>query len=138
VFDQYFVGRLKKDVQRLHLRFPELGDVGFPERLSLRGFDDLYTAPRSGFVDAADYYRRCSAAGLVSNISLPALILCAMDDPVVDADSLAKAEFSDSCDLVLTPQGGHVGFLGSAAQRLSFRWMDDLIMRWVLKKTQGS
>ena len=29
--------------------------------MTIRLFDDLYTAPRRGFADATDYYRRASS-----------------------------------------------------------------------------
>src|SRR5262249_43161796 len=39
-------------------------------------------APRGGFADALDYYRRASALPLLARIAVPTLILTASDDPL--------------------------------------------------------
>lgn len=131
-FDQYFVGVLRKHVARLHRHFPDLPSIEFPETLTLRQFDDLYTAPRCGFRDAADYYARSSSGPLLPQIHYRSLVLCAADDPVVDARCYANVATSDRFQLIVTPQGGHVGFLGGPGKPwYSVRWMDNLILNWI-------
>src|SRR5262249_5880604 len=75
LYDTYFVREL---IQEAHLRqhhFPDLPPLRFPRRMTIRLFDDLYTAPRCGFADALDYYRRVSSFRLVPRIQLPTFIL---------------------------------------------------------------
>ncbi len=43
-------------------------------------FDDIYTAPLNGFVDAADYYARNSAVNWLDRIGVPTLLLSAALD----------------------------------------------------------
>ncbi len=87
-------------------------------------FDDAFTAPLSGFGDAATYYRRCSAAPLLRQIRVPTTILAAADDPIVPIAPLRDAAHSDAVDLVTDERGGHLGFL----TRERRRWMDDLVI----------
>jgi predicted alpha/beta-fold hydrolase len=54
----------------------------------IREWDDRLVAPRHGFADAADYYRRASAGPLLGRLRVPALVVAADDDPLVPADTL--------------------------------------------------
>jgi predicted alpha/beta-fold hydrolase len=131
-FDRYFVNALLRHVERLHRQFPEMPRPHFPKDLTLRGFDDVYTAPRSGFRDAADYYAQSSSEQFIPAIRRRSLVLCAADDPIVDAKSYRRLAPSDHVQVVLTPSGGHVGFLGRSADAwLGVRWMDDLVLNWL-------
>ena len=104
---------------------------------SIRAFDSAITAPRWGFKDVDDYYKRASPLNniLENPIKLPpALFVQSLDDPWVPPDSAKKLanRFSDCNDLdrldvVLTSQGGHNGFHHSKGC-----WGDDLIMRWLV------
>ncbi len=138
-FDRYFVGLLLRHKARLHRHFPDLPDVTFPQRMTLRLFDDIYTAPRSGFRDAADYYARSSAEQFVPHIRCRSLVVCSADDPIVDADCYRRLPTSEYVQVVLTPHGGHVGFLARPdASRRGVRWMDDLILNWLKKLPRRS
>ena len=83
VYDQYFVRLLVKDAWERQRYFPDLPPLRFPRRMTIRLFDDLYTATRNGFVDALDYYRRASSLPLIGRIAVPTLILTARDDPFI-------------------------------------------------------
>ena len=129
-FDAYFVKQLRVTAQRLAALESQV--VSLPVHMTLRGFDDAYTAPRSGFRDAADYYRRCSALPLLGAITKPTLIVAAADDPIVDVSGLEATAPSDYLDLVVTERGGHLGFLGRGAA--SWRWMDDVLLSWLSQR----
>jgi predicted alpha/beta-fold hydrolase len=77
-------------------------------------YDDRFVAPRNGFADAEDYYRRSSAAGYLGAIATPTMIIHALDDPWVPAASYRSVEWRGQPALtpLLAPRGGHVGFHG--------------------------
>lgn len=77
-------------------------------------FDDVFVAPRNGFADADDYYSKCSAAGMLGDISTPALLIHARDDPWVPAAAFENIDFAElpNISLALTDSGGHLGFHG--------------------------
>lgn len=131
LFDQFFVWKLRYDTYKLHKQFPDIPRPKIPLKISLTQFDDYYTAPRSGFSSAQDYYSKSSSAPLVQNIDVPCLILCSHDDPIIEAKSVANLKLSSSTELVMTKAGGHVGFLGRAGSSFENQWMDNLIARWV-------
>lgn len=80
---------------------------------SLKAFDDLYTAPVHGFLDAEDYWRRCSALGFLEDIRIPTLLINALNDPFLGRACFPYTAARRNSMLFLeTPHsGGHVGFL---------------------------
>ena len=79
-------------------------------------FDDRFVAPRNGFDGADDYYRRCSAANMLGDISTPALLIHARDDPWIPATAYDTINVPrlPKITLALANSGGHVGFHGRA------------------------
>jgi len=131
VLDRFFVDGLRRHVAEIHRHFPELHEPRFPKRMTLMDFDEAYTAPRGGFMNARDYYARSSSGPLVASIRAPTLLLYAEDDPLIDTDALRALRSRSQLDVVATPQGGHVAFLGNPLGGRPFRWMDELLLRWV-------
>lgn len=131
-FDSYFVKRLCRDVSRLNAKDPEFFLPEFPKKLTLRGFDDLYTAPSGGFTSAADYYNRASSLHLIPDIPYRTLIIGSDDDPVVDMTPLKALRLQSHQTLVVTERGGHCGYLGFGPKKTSsLRWMDHMILDWM-------
>ncbi len=131
VYEHYFVRLLCRSVHERHRRFPELGIPRLPSRLSLFEFDDLYTAPQCGFLNAVDYYQRASSAPLIPNIRVPTALLFAADDPLIDIDSLDHIDRPAHVELHKTTRGGHLGFLGRSHDSVGLRWMDSRILEWL-------
>jgi uncharacterized protein len=126
-----FLKSLQTDVERLHKKFPELGPWKFPDQMNITLFDELYTAPRSGFKDANDYYRQSSALTYLPEIKLPTFLLCSIDDPVVDATQLVESTPNKNLDILLTEHGGHVGFVGWGTRWDETRWSDQAVSNWI-------
>jgi len=104
--------------------------IRVPALASLMEFDDLYTAPRSGFADGQDYYRRCSSLPRLGAITTPAVIVTAGDDPFVDPGVYRSAELPAPVLLHVEPAGGHIGYL--ARDGLGFRhWLDGALAHYV-------
>lgn len=131
VFNDFFVKGLLGDIAKLHQTFPDLPKLDLPPISTVYQFDDLYTAPRSGFQDAHDYYTRCSSAQFIKTITLPTLILYAKDDPVISRRQFLKLPQKDNLDTILTKHGGHVAWLGKTDKCCHYRWMDRVILKWV-------
>ncbi|MEQ1868770.1 MAG: alpha/beta fold hydrolase [Vicinamibacterales bacterium] len=81
---------------------------------SVRDFDQLYTAPHFGFLDATDYYHRASAMRVVDRITIPALIITAEDDPFVPSAPFRHTAVTGNphITLAISAHGGHCGFIG--------------------------
>lgn len=81
---------------------------------SVYAFDDRFVAPRNGYADADDYYRQCSAAGMLAEIGTPALLIHARNDPWIPAGAFEDIDAGalPKISLALADSGGHVGFHG--------------------------
>jgi len=84
---------------------------------SIYEFDDRFIAPRHGFAGADDYYERCSARRYVAEITVPTLVIHALDDPWIPRAAYDTVDWTKlgPVRLVLTPGGGHVGFHDAAS-----------------------
>lgn len=99
----------------------------------LYDFDELYTAPASGFPSADDYYNCASAAPVVPRIRVHTTILASEDDPVVCAAPLTRLSLPPNVRLCLTRYGGHLGFIGKRGIDPDRRWMDWRVIEWLLE-----
>lgn len=132
-YDLYFAKRLvrqlsnstqwRKDVPLASVRRP-------PRRLY--DFDELYTAPASGFESADHYYDRASSRSVISQIRVHTTILASKDDPVVCTEAFRGVKFPPNVTMCLTQYGGHLGFFGRRGVDPDRRWMDWRLLEWLL------
>ncbi|EPR67487.1 YheT family hydrolase [Cyclobacterium qasimii] len=114
-----FLHSLKQKIRQKALVFPDK----FPTKKlshirSIRAFDNEYTAPLHGFIDADDYYNRCSALHYLSKINHPTLILNAQNDPFLSNSCFPSMidAYSENLFLEYPKHGGHVGFSPRSGQ----------------------
>jgi predicted alpha/beta-fold hydrolase len=130
VYNRYFIRHLVAQVRARERLIPGLRCTRFPRQLTLRGFDEVYTAPWGGFADAHDYYRRASALPLLGRIAVPALVLTARDDPFIAVGPFEELRPPPHVRVVIAAHGGHLGFLGADGAG-GIRWADRLVAAWV-------
>jgi len=136
IYDRYFARNLVKQV-RWHQRFfPDDSLPSFPRKPTMRQFDDLWTAPRWGFADAQDYYRRVSALPVLGQISTPVLIVAARDDPFIVVEPFENLPHGANLEVHVAEHGGHLGFLGRDGGG-GFRWAEARVFKWVLGQLHG-
>jgi len=131
-YEKFFLRGLLSEARQRHRYFPDLPPLRLPRRMTMRVFDDLYTAPTCGFADAVDYYRRASALPLVPRINVPTLILTARDDPFIAVEPIESLPRTDYLTVQILSHGGHLGFLGWDGKG-GVRWSDRRIVDWVLR-----
>jgi predicted alpha/beta-fold hydrolase len=66
-----------------------------------------------GFLNADDYWTKCSARQFLHAITVPTLLLSAKDDPFLTeaAFPFSEAENNPHLTLEVPARGGHLGFL---------------------------
>ena len=112
VYARMFLRTMKPRALAKLQQFPGLFDG---ERLrrarTLFEFDDVFTAPLHGFRGTLDYWQRASAKPRLARITMPALVLNALNDPFVPASSLpVPQDVGHHVQLWQPAHGGHVGF----------------------------
>lgn len=78
----------------------------------IRDYDHYATCHVGKFETVDTYYRHCSSAAYVGNVSVPLLCISALDDPVCTREAIPWDECRANPNIVLaTPQhGGHLAF----------------------------
>ncbi len=108
-FKNHLIDRLTQK-QKL---FPNVISVEEINKIrTLKDFDDVYTSKAHGFKDALDYYEKCSSLQFLSGISVPSLIINALDDTFLSPECypIKEAKANDNLFLEMPKHGGHVGF----------------------------
>ncbi len=99
----------------------------------LYAFDNVFTAPLHGFKDTTDYWCRASSKPLLPLIQVPALVVNALNDPFVPADSLPGPSDVGPCVTLWQPEhGGHVGF-AQGRWPGHVRAMPDAVSDWLAR-----
>lgn len=126
IYMQRFLQDLRGKMQQKAHVFPNLINTsGFEHIRDFHQFDNRYTAPLHGFLDAQDYWARCSALPRLKNICVPSLIVNAADDPFLSADCYpeSKSILGRHVHMEITKWGGHVGFV--ARRRDGLYWSEE-------------
>ncbi|HEV3238742.1 MAG TPA: alpha/beta fold hydrolase [Gemmataceae bacterium] len=130
LYERHFLKDLIAEAVARQQVFPDLPPLRFPRTMTIRLFDELYTAPRRGFADASDYYRRSSSMPLLERIQVPTLILAARDDPFIAVEPFEALSLPASVRVRIQNHGGHLGFLGRDGAG-GYRWAEQRIVDWI-------
>jgi predicted alpha/beta-fold hydrolase len=133
LYDQFFVRDLLAQLRQKEFSFPDEPRARFPQPLTLRVFDEVYTAPHCGFNSALDYYRRSSSAPLLPHIPMRTLILTARDDPFIAVEPFEEAKVPNHIEIKIVPHGGHLGFLGRDGAG-GLRWAEQYVTEWIASR----
>ena len=130
----------RRFVRRMQARLCATGryrEADFAGLRSIMEIDERITAPSFGFGNARHYYGTQSAIRYLDGIRVPTLLIHAQDDTLVPFDSVASgvASRNPRIELLASPHGGHLGFIGRRPHRF---WADDAIMEWVLRQPRAA
>lgn len=121
LYERFLVGKLKSDTSRSRMPLTDEESAGIAQLRTITEFDDLITAKHNGWRDAAEYYAVNSSAQFLPRITVPTLVVHALDDPMIPAGPYraidwAALEAETPVRRAITPHGGHVGFHERGAQ----------------------
>lgn len=114
IYMERFMISLRRKIRKKIQLFPDqVEDKGLKEMRTFRQFDDAYTAPMHGFDDANNYWARCSSKPVLSQITVPTLLINSIDDPFLPTECYPYdiARESEHFHLEVPSHGGHVGFI---------------------------
>ncbi|MSR14678.1 MAG: hydrolase [Gammaproteobacteria bacterium] len=88
-------------------------------------YDEHVTAPLHGFASAADYYAQSSSRNFIKRITIPTLVVHALDDPFLPASAVPlEHEIVASITFELVARGGHVGFVMPHLKAVTNSWLE--------------
>jgi hypothetical protein len=129
LYQRHLLGGLRRAIGAKYADCPEACPVplGELDRLTtFRAFDDRFTAPVHGYAGAADYYARGSCRPYLASITVPTLVVHALDDPFTTPDAVpAPEEAAPAVRLEIHRHGGHVGFVAGAIPGRARYWLDE-------------
>ena len=98
-----------------------------------RDFDTHVTAPLHGFRDAEHYYAAASCRQFLKGITVPTLLIQALDDPFMTPDVIPEpAELPTCVTLDLQRHGGHAGFVGGKWPWRARYWLTERIPAYLV------
>jgi len=110
LYTRMFLQTLKPKCEAKLKQFPGLFDAAAMRAArDLHAFDNAVTAPLHGYRDADDYWDRASAKHVLNDITVPTLVLNALNDPFLPGVHLPR-KASRQVVLDYPEHGGHVGF----------------------------
>ncbi len=113
IYQKRFIRTLKRKLYERQELFPDqLKIEDIKACNSLIDIDNIYTSKAHGYIDAMDYYMKCSCLQFLPNIKVPTLVLNAKNDSFLGANCYPIKEAKENPNSFLeTPKyGGHVGF----------------------------
>ena len=133
IYDRYFARLLWRDFRKRRSMLAGTDRVSAQRAPStLLAFDETVTAPLAGFDSADAYYYSASAVNVLTQITIPTVILAAADDPIVPIEIYDGIAFSKTTQIFVAAGGGHLGYYSEANRETpNRRWMDHRLVNWV-------
>lgn len=132
IYQRHLVAGMKALLHQKSKRVQLPIDPGQLARVrTFRELDTLVTAPLHGFLNAEDYYSRCSVRNLLADIRTPTLLIHAADDPLTMPASIPQpGDISSAVEFKLSRHGGHCGFVSGAQPFRPCYWAEPQITRF--------
>ncbi|MFZ4405675.1 MAG: YheT family hydrolase [Pseudobdellovibrionaceae bacterium] len=125
IYELNFMFNLHFFVQGLAKKGQIESQKGLHPFMKVTNFDQLFTAPRAGFLSASNYYELCSAGPHLTKIDRPTVCLTSANDPFIPVSDYLKLEASPFLRLHIENHGGHLGYLQNEKTPLGTnRWLD--------------
>jgi hypothetical protein len=134
IYNRHFVASLRARMKRKADLFPSMYDTsGLKDIRTLREFDEAYTAPSGGYINADDYYERTGARHLLGAIGVPTLIITAQDDPFIPYPIFKIPAIRNNpwIRLVAPAHGGHCGFIQKPRPNEDWYWAENRVLEYI-------
>ncbi|GJR58774.1 embryogenesis-associated protein EMB8-like protein [Tanacetum coccineum] len=107
------------------------GDYNIPAACnskSIREFDESLTRVTFGFKSADDYYLKSSSADSIKHVCTPLLCIQAANDPISPTRAIPREDIEENpnCMLIVTPKGGHLGWIAGDEAPFGAPWTDPI------------
>ena len=134
VYTRALLDKLKSQILAKEKLFPDIINWEKAKRAkTFKVYDHEVTAPLNGFKDEVDYWARSSSAAYLDKIRVPALLIHAANDPFLPAEFLPYEQIrkSGNLTLLLTQDGGHMGFISGHYPWTEKRWLEKTILSFL-------
>ncbi|XVF12876.1 hypothetical protein REPUB_Repub08aG0157700 [Reevesia pubescens] len=143
VYDKALARALCKIFKKHALLFEDMeGEFNIPlasNANSVRDFDEGLTRVSFGFKSVDEYYSNSSSSDSVKHVQRPLLCIQAANDPIAPSRAIPREDIQENpnCMLVVTPKGGHLGWVAGAKAPLGAPWTDPVVMDFLEHLERG-
>jgi uncharacterized protein len=126
-YEHYFMLKWRESLRRKQQLFPQ-NELFSKEQLSgsMRDLTREMVLKHTNFGTLENYLDGYSIAeDALANLSIPATILTAADDPVIPVAEFHQLKLARDTELVIVPHGGHCGFIRDMSLR---SWAEDFVV----------
>ncbi|PHT57778.1 Embryogenesis-associated protein EMB8 [Capsicum baccatum] len=134
VYDKALANSLRKIFKKHALLFEDMeGEFNISlaaNAKTVREFDDGLTRVSFGFKSVDDYYSNSSSSDSVTNVCTPLLCIQAANDPIAPSRGIPRKDIEENsnCMLIVTPKGGHLGWVAGPESPRGSPWTDPHVM----------
>ena len=139
LYEQRFLRAMLKRFRRKIALYPDQFTTQGLERIrTMRDFDEHVVARYGGFDSAEDYYARVASSNWADRITVPTLILHALDDPFIRMLPQTRATLlaNPNVKLIETEHGGHCAFLSPERGEDAY-WAERTLLGFLLSTVEG-
>ncbi|XP_051193558.1 embryogenesis-associated protein EMB8 [Lolium perenne] len=137
IYDRALANSLRAIFKKHALLFEGLdGEYNIPKAANaktVRDFDEGLTRVSFGFKSVDDYYSNSSSSDSIKNVSIPLLCIQAANDPIAPSRGIPREDIkaNPNCLLIVTPQGGHLGWVAGDEAPFGCPWTDPIVMEFL-------
>lgn len=138
VYHHYFLTSLKARLRRKAELIPKKWDLSGLDRIRrISEFDDRYTAPDGGYLNAPDYYDRAGSRHVLDSIAVPTLIITAQDDPFIPHSmfTVPMIQRHPWIRMVAPRYGGHCGFFHRSHNGEDPYWAENRVVDFMQERS---
>ncbi|KAL9246621.1 hypothetical protein vseg_020135 [Gypsophila vaccaria] len=134
IYDRALASSLRTIFDKHASLFQDIGgDYNIPlaaNAKTVKDFDQGLTRVSFGFKSADDYYLHSSSADSIKHVHTPLLCIQAANDPIAPARGIPfkDIEENENCLLIVTPKGGHLGWVAGNEAPFGAPWTDPFVM----------
>ncbi|KAL7607989.1 embryogenesis-associated protein EMB8 [Lactuca sativa] len=109
------------------------GDYNIPlaaNAETIREYDEGLTRISFGFKSVDEYLQKSCSADHIKNVQTPLLCIQARNDPIAPDRAIPREDIkmNPNCLLIVTPKGGHLGWVAGEDAPLGCPWTDPMVM----------
>ncbi|KAK8690847.1 hypothetical protein V6N13_074373 [Hibiscus sabdariffa] len=144
VYDKALARALCKIFKKHALLFEDMdGEFNIPlaaNAKSVRDFDEGLTRVSFGFKSVDDYYSNSGSCDSIKHVQRPLLCIQAENDPIAPSRAIPREDIKENpnCVLIVTPKGGHLGWVAGAEAPLGSPWTDPVVMDFLEHLERGA
>ncbi|GMI85258.1 hypothetical protein like AT3G50790 [Hibiscus trionum] len=107
---------------------------------TVREYDEAITRVSLGYKSVDEYYSNSCSCHVVQHVRIPLLCIQAANDPIAPIEATPHEDIKENpnCMLIVTPQGGHLGWVAGDEAPFGAPWTDNVVMDFLEHLRNGA